>query len=40
MRGEFIDVWSETWREVWRPPIDPDWTSPARGASSYNSPNH
>ncbi|GMV03019.1 MAG: hypothetical protein AMXMBFR52_26740 [Burkholderiales bacterium] len=22
MRGEFIDVWSETWREIWLPLID------------------
>jgi len=22
MRGEFIGVWSETWREIWRPLID------------------
>ena len=21
MRGEFIGVWSETWREIWLPPI-------------------
>ena len=22
MRGEFIGVWSETWREIWLPLID------------------
>jgi hypothetical protein len=22
MRGEFLDVWSESWREIWRPLID------------------
>ena len=22
MRGEYIIVWSETWREIWLPPID------------------
>ena len=22
MRGEFIGVWSETWREIWAPLID------------------
>jgi hypothetical protein len=22
MRGEFIGVWSETWRDIWLPPID------------------
>ncbi len=23
MRGEFVGVWSETWREIWQPLIDP-----------------
>jgi hypothetical protein len=40
MRGEFIGVGSEAWREIWQPPIDPDWTSTARDPSSYNSPNN
>lgn len=22
MRGEFIGVWSETWREIWLPLVD------------------
>jgi hypothetical protein len=40
MRGGSVSVGSETWREIWQPPIDPDWTTPARSAPSYNSPDH
>jgi hypothetical protein len=40
MRGEFIAVGSETWREVWRPPVEPDLASPALSASSCDSPDH
>lgn len=24
MRGEFLGVWSETWREIWQPLIEHD----------------
>jgi hypothetical protein len=40
MHGEFIAVGSETWREIWQPPIDPDSASPAWSAPSCNSPDH
>ena len=31
MRGEFIGVWAETWREIWIPLIEPPLTEDDEG---------